>query len=132
MVWDGEAGRLIAGTEVKIDVGAWIRHLVLGGHTIFLSEVNIDRRGFFGTGNSQTPMTAMHESKDVLQELRSSATNAIRQMLLFIISRLPVYHIVSDCKHDLGHDLRQRDFPRFRLRNRQPRFLSFRRRRQHT
>lgn len=55
----------------------------------------------------------MHESKDVLQETRPSATNAVRQMLLFIISRLHVYRIVPDCKHDLGHDLRQRDFPRF-------------------
>ena len=52
------------------------------------------------------------ESKDVLQKIRPSATNAVCQMLLLIISRLSVNHKMADCKQDLDHDLRQRNFPR--------------------
>lgn len=40
----------------------------------------------------------MLDSKDVLQEIRSSATNAVRQMLLLIIPRLPVNHKMANRK----------------------------------
>lgn len=48
----------------------------------------------------------IYESKYVLQKIRPSATNAICQMLLLIIPRLPVNHKMANCKQDLDHDLR--------------------------
>ena len=61
----------------------------------------------------------MHESKDVLQEIRPSATDPVCQMLLLVIPCLPVNHKMANCKQNLDHDLRYRNFPRSRLRNRQ-------------
>ena len=51
------------------------------------------------------------KSKGVLQEICPSASNAIGQMLLLIISSLAVYHKMPNRKRNLNHDLRYRNFP---------------------
>ena len=61
----------------------------------------------------------MLESKDILQEIRPSAPNPVRQMLLLIIPCFPVNHKMANRKQNLDHDLRYRNFPRSGLRNRQ-------------
>lgn len=99
-----EAGRFITGTDIKIDgslscLGIRVWRLTLGVRRLynFLSEI-ISTEEVLCTERSQTRMMETRESKDILQKIRSSTTNAICQMLLFIVSRLPVYHKMSDSK----------------------------------